>query len=245
MTSRGQAAAIAASALALAALAVGSLPRDHRVAAYATSLEGRARSQRHNAVLALRRLEGVTIGPGETFSFNGTVGTYSRDQGYRKAPVSFNGQLIDDWGGGVCQTSTTLYNAALLAGMTIIERHRHQFAPNYVPPGRDAAVAYSNIDLRFSNPHPFPLRIATRQTPGELRVEFVAPRRLSERPTVVERVERTRDPAEIRFGQGAHTRLRASGKPGYEVTVYRITGDRREHVSSDSYPAMSRVFESR
>ncbi|MEO7995007.1 MAG: VanW family protein, partial [bacterium] len=131
------------------------------LATYATSLDGRSRSQRHNALLALQRLDGAVIAPGATFSFNDQVGSWSRDQGYVKAPVSFSGQLIPSWGGGVCQTSTTLYNVALLAGCDITERHRHHFAPTYCPPGRDAAVAYDAIDLAFRNPYPWPLTLHT------------------------------------------------------------------------------------
>src|SRR5207302_1442552 len=81
----------------------------------------RTKAQKRNAILALKKLDGAVIAPGETFSFNTRVGTWSRDQGYRRAPVSYNGTLIASWGGGVCQTSTTLYNAALLAGMKIID----------------------------------------------------------------------------------------------------------------------------
>ncbi len=240
-----KAALVALAALALGGAAYQALPRDHRIAAYATSLEGRARSQRHNAKLSLERLTGATIGPGELFSFNGRVGTFSRDAGYRKAPVSYNGQLIDDWGGGVCQTSTTLYNAALLAGMKVVERHRHRFAPSYVRPGRDAAVAFSNIDLRFVNPHPYPVRIEGRIEGNALRVEIIAPEELAERPTVVERVEESRSPSEVRFGAGSRSRVRSTGKTGYEVSVYRIVGDRRELISADTYPPMNRAVEYR
>lgn len=232
----------------LAAVGVGvatfrSLPRERTVAAYATSLQGRATSQRHNARLAVIRLDGAIVEPGALFSFNERVGTFSRDRGYRKAPVSYNGQLIDDWGGGVCQTSTTLYNAALLAGMKVVERHRHRFAPTYVPPGRDAAVAYSNIDLRFVNPHPFPVRIVGGIKDNALQVEFLSTQPLKTKPLVVQQVREVHQPGEIRFGEGQQVRMRNTGKRGYEVMVVRITGDRKELISSDNYPAMSRILE--
>ncbi len=228
------------------AVALASVPREQRLSSFATSLFGRTASQRHNSKLALEHLLGVTVPPGETFSFNQRVGTFSRDEGYRKAPVSYNGQLIDDWGGGVCQTSTTLYNAALLAGMTIIERHRHRFAPSYISPGRDAAVAFSNIDLRFTNPYAFAVRIEGSVVGDSLKLEFVGSHPLPAKPEVVQDVTQISRPIEFRLGE-AHgpTHVRNSGKQGCEVTVYRIIGDRRELISSDTYPAMNRVVQYR
>lgn len=231
-------------ALAGGAAALTAVPQEATVGAYSTSLKGRTGSQRHNAGLALSRLVGAEIKPGETFSFNERVGTFSRDQGYRKAPVSYNGQLIDDWGGGVCQTSTTLYNAALLGGMKIVQRHRHRFAPSYVPPGRDAAVAFSNIDLRFQNPLPYPVRVEGRIEGDRLSVSLVGAKPLEEKPQVVSEVAQMHSPETYTLGgPNGHRRLRNSGKAGCEVTVVRIVGGRRERVSHDAYPTMNRVVE--
>src|SRR4029079_1760520 len=144
--------------------------------------------------LALSRLNGTVVKPGETFSFNKIVGTFSRDQGYRKAPVSYNGQLVDSWGGGVCQTSTTLYNTALLGGMTIVERNRHRFCPSYVPPGRDAAVAFNTIDLKFRNPYDFPVRIQAVDRRDRLEVEILATHPLKDVPQVVSQVAQIHAP---------------------------------------------------
>lgn len=220
-------------------------PGEVTVGAYSTTLAGRTKSQRHNARLALSRLVGVEIAPGETFSFNKRVGTFSRDQGYRKAPVSYNGQLIDDWGGGVCQTSTTLYNAALLSGMEIIERNRHRFAPSYVPPGRDAAVAFSNIDLRFKNVLPYPVRIEGSLLGDRLLISLVGSRPLAVRPQVMSEVKEVSSPETFVLGSNnaGHRRVRNTGKAGFEVSVVRVVGNSREFISHDSYPAMNRVVE--
>ncbi|CAN5712533.1 hypothetical protein BH11ARM2_BH11ARM2_19170 [soil metagenome] len=221
-----------------------AVPKEATVGAYSTSLKGRTTAQRHNAGLALSRLIGAKIEPGQTFSFNGHVGTFSRDQGYRKAPVSYNGQLIDDWGGGVCQTSTTLYNAALLGGMKIVERNRHRFAPSYVPPGRDAAVAFSNIDLRFTNPLPYPVRIVGRIEGDRLNVALVGAKPLEEKPQVVSEVHEMHSPETyVLGGLNGKRRVRNTGKAGCEVSVIRILGNRRERISHDAYPAMNRVVQ--
>lgn len=236
---------VALVSLAALGLLVGR-PNEVVVAHYATPLDGRTRSQRHNADLALGRLNGTIVAPGQTFSFNARVGSFSRDQGYRKAPVSYNGQLVDSWGGGVCQTSTTLYNAALLAGMQIVERNRHRFAPSYVEPGRDAAVAFNTIDLKFRNPYDFPVRIGSTDKNGRVDVQILAPRPLPASPVVMSKIVQVHDPAVFLIGDRQdYGRLRNSGKAGFEVNVYRITGDKKELISADSYPAMNRIVETR
>lgn len=230
--------------LAAGAAAMMAVPGESVVGGYSTSLAGRTRSQRHNAHLALSRLTGATVAPGAVFSFNRRVGSFSRDRGFRKAPVSYNGQLIDDWGGGVCQASTTLYNAALLAGMEMLERHPHRFAPSYVPPGRDAAVAFSGVDLRFRNPYPYPLRIEGHVQGDRLTISMVGAQAPGIRPEVVSRVIEAQ-PAEtyVLGGQKGRRRVRNTGKTGFSVDVVRIVGDRREIMSHDAYPAMNRVIQ--
>jgi len=221
-------------------------PHEQILSSYVTSLEGRNFSQRHNAALALKQIDSKIIPAGGVFSFNQNVGSYSRDEGYRKAPVSFNGQLIDDWGGGVCQSSTTLYNAALLAGLTILERTHHRFCPSYVAPGRDAAVAYPSIDLKLGNPYKFPIRIHAFVDRDRLRVDLVASNPLPEAVTVTSRVEHESHPTTFFLNSGGHGRfVRNSGKAGYDAVVSRSMGNREEVVSYDFYPVMNRVIELR
>lgn len=211
---------------------------------FVTGLEGRTKYQRLNAKLALREMNGAVIAPGKVFSFNDKVGTWSRDAGYRKAPVSFNGQLVSEWGGGVCQASTTLYNAVLLSGMEIVERHPHHHAALYAPPGRDAAVAFHGIDLRFRNPYPFPVRISTKHSGDRLSVAIFGRSMPKVRPRIVTEMRDVVSPGtrEVRLG-GDFGHVRNSGKPGFEVATYRIFGDKKHLLSVDSYPAMTRVVE--
>mgnify|MGYP005843172321 CR=1 FL=1 len=235
---------------AAALVAVGAwlltLPGGERqLAAFATSLRGRTQSQVQNVRLALAALDGAEVEPGGEFSFTRTVGPWTRDRGYRKAPVSYSGDLTLDWGGGVCQASSTLYNAALLAGLPIGERHRHYWPASYVPPGRDAAVAYPSTDLRFRNPLPAPVRISAHIEGESLVVRLFSrarPPRVAVHhallsvaaPTTVVRARAT--PA----GQGVFR-----GQPGCEVAVYRVFAGpypRRELVSHDTYPPQHRII---
>jgi vancomycin resistance protein VanW len=234
----GLLAAIGASVLAAA-------PRDRCLASYSTLVENRSRNQRHNALLSAQRLNGVAICPGETFSFNHRIGSFSRDGGYRKAPVSYNGQLINSFGGGVCQTSTTFYNAALYAGLDIVERNRHRFAPNYVPPGMDAAVAYYNIDLKIKNPYPFTVKIKSGIEKGRLIVGVYGAGKAKSAKIEAD-VRQVRMPATFELGERSHSgRIRNTGKPGFFVQVFRTIDGKRELVSSDNYPAMEAVLDHR
>ena len=242
------------SALAALAMVVGvsgtaalmstTLKPEKVLASYVTSFTGRMKDQTHNAVLAAKRLDGMIVEPGQVLSFNASVGTWSRDQGYRKAPVSFSGTLVDTWGGGVCQTSTTLYNACLLAGMEVVERHHHQFAANYVPPGRDAAVAFPNIDLKMRNNFAFRLRVKARVSADRLVVEILGSGDVPN-VSVSQNILQTKPVGKFFLGKGPVARVRNPGKAGYQVEVFRTVGNQRELVSSDSYPAMSRVVEYR
>ncbi len=230
----------------ISAVATFSHPGEVCLAAYTTSLAGRTKSQRHNSELSLGKISGVTIAPGATFSFNKVVGSFSRDEGYRRAPVSYNGQLIESWGGGVCQTSTTLYNAALLSGMEIVERSRHRFQPSYVPPGRDAAVAFSAIDLKFKNPHPYPVRIIGSIDGSRLNIGIYGPHALKEKPIVTQQVREMLQPGTYTIGTNhGRARIRNTGRAGFQVAVYRITGTLKEVISMDSYPSMDRVIQYR
>lgn len=233
----------------LVALCLGPAP-EQTLGTYATSLEGRGEGQRENAVRAAQSLDGVVIGPGEVLSFNEAVGSWSADRGYVKAPVSFSGELVPAWGGGVCQTSTTLYNAALIAGLDVIERHRHTWPPSYVAPGRDAAVAQFEVDLRLRNPYRWPARIRARLHRDSVGFAIRGRRRGPMARVVVEtqgNVEPHRvvqGDERLAFGE---QRIINAGRPGLQVRVYRrwLKGGRvgrRQLVSHDSYDAMNRII---
>jgi vancomycin resistance protein YoaR len=229
-------------------------PQEVRLAGYATSLAGRSANQRFNAARAARLLDGRVVPAGAVFSFNRTVRSWTWDAGYRKAPVSYDGEMVRAFGGGVCQTSTTLYNAVLLAGLPILERHPHVYAPHYVPPGRDAAVAQYDVDLRFRNPFSWPIRIRASATAGRLDVALYGPRRPDASVEVKSEVLRVARPRALtrtvpdspERPRGAF--VRNPGAVGYRVVTYRLTTRdgrvvRRERISDDSYPAMDRLVQ--
>ena len=216
---------------------------------YATSLRGRTRGQRMNALRAARAIDGAIIPAGHTWSFNHAVGSWTPDRGYVPAPVSYDGELVVDWGGGVCQTSTTLYNAALIAGLEIVERHRHNWAPGYVPPGRDAAVAQFTTDLRLRNPYATPVHLHARLSDDGLGLEILG-RGQGPMAEVTDEPLRVVAPAEVtmpdRHLAPGQRRVRTHSRPGAQVLVTRtyLHGPHAGHcelISQDVYPPMNRV----
>jgi len=230
--------------LPLAAAAVPLLarlqpPEEERLAEFATSLAGRSPAQRHNALWAARRLDGAVIAPGQTFSFNRQVGPWTRDAGVQRAPASFGGILVPSWGGGVCQVSTTLYCAALLAGLVVRERHPHELAPGYIPAGLDAAVAYGIADLRIENSLARPLRIRCTIGNEKLTCTLVAALRGDDRP----RYRLVRELVASRLPPTLTAHRPQSGRPGVRVRLWRIeqTPDgpgRRELCHETEYSAL-------
>ncbi len=105
----------------------------------------------HNLKLAASVINGSIVPPGEVFSVNAVVGNTTPEKGYRQAPVIVGTELVPGYGGGLCQISSTLYNAALLANLEIVERHNHNLTVPYLPPGRDATISYGTRDLKFRN----------------------------------------------------------------------------------------------
>ncbi|AGL02079.1 VanW family protein [Desulfoscipio gibsoniae] len=122
-----------------------------RIARYATQFDAGQAGRTYNIKVAAAALDGVLLAPGEDFSFNRVVGPRSSEAGYKNANVIVNNELVQGLGGGVCQVSSTLYNAVLLADLKIAERNNHTLPVAYVPMGQDATVVYGAIDFRFVN----------------------------------------------------------------------------------------------
>ena len=112
-----------------------------------------------NLKLAADKVNGTVLLPGETFSYNSVVGERTIAAGYKEAAVYQDGQVVQGLGGGICQISSTLYNAALYANLEIVERRNHQFVPSYVGAGRDATVVYGSQDFKFKNNRNYAIKI--------------------------------------------------------------------------------------
>ena len=112
-----------------------------------------------NLRLAANKINGTVVMPGEVFSYNKVVGARTIAAGYKEAPIYVSGRVEDGLGGGICQITTTLYNAVVYANLEIVERSNHQFVPSYVGASRDATVVYGAIDFKFKNNRDYPIKI--------------------------------------------------------------------------------------
>jgi len=118
-------------------------------------------------------IDGAIVQPGEIFSFNNRVGKRNKENGFTLAPVIINKQMVNDIGGGICQVATTLYNASILAGLPIIERHTHSVDVKYVPHSQDAAVVYGSMDLKIMNNRLQPISIRSKVVDDKLVVAIL------------------------------------------------------------------------
>lgn len=126
-----------------------------------------------NIRLAARYFNGTVLMPGETFSYNGIVGSRSAARGFLPAPAYVGGETVQETGGGVCQGSSTVYLAALRANLKIVERYPHGYITRYVPDGMDATVYYGAKDFRFQNDTPFPLKVVASVSGRTLTVNIL------------------------------------------------------------------------
>jgi vancomycin resistance protein YoaR len=145
------------------------------------------RARTHNLWLAATAIDGAVVPPGQVFGYNRRVGKRTTRRGYESAPIFVKGKVIDDTGGGICQVATTLYNAALLSNLHIVERNRHSMRTSYIQPGRDATVAWSGLDLRFRNTSSSAVVIKVSMGGGELGVNIWGHRRLGQHVKVYTR----------------------------------------------------------
>jgi len=134
-------------------------PMEKIIAGYYTKLIASPDGRTQNIILSCGKINGTIVNSGEIFSFNKTVGPRTAAGGYQMAPVFVGKKVVPGIGGGICQTSSTLYNSALEANMPVLERHPHSLRVNYVPVGRDATVSWGVADLKFKNNYPYPIKI--------------------------------------------------------------------------------------
>ena len=114
-----------------------------------------------NLKLAMQKLNGVVVSPGETFSYNKTLGKRTAEAGYKEAGGFAGGKVVQTLAGGICQISSTLYDAVVYANLDIVERHNHMFLAGYVGAGKDATVVYGTYDFKFKNTRKYPVMIKT------------------------------------------------------------------------------------
>lgn len=186
------------------------------------------RNRGENIKIAVSKINGKMLAPGEIFSFNETVGPRTEKGGYQAAHTYVAGKIVDGIGGGICQVSSTLYNAVLFSDLEVIERRNHMFTVGYVPKGTDATVSYGSVDFKFRNSTRWPIKIeawvtssnkvffslkGTNESPGKV-VEVT--------PQIVKTIDfKTKYVDDPNLPEGK-TEVKQKGMTGYVVDTYKI-----------------------
>lgn len=233
---------------------VESLKREgirRKIAEFSTGLQTSGEGRLHNVEAAARSIDGMVLPPGGIFDYAKVVEAAEQSYGFREAPVIFGGKLVPGVGGGICQVSSTLYNAAIRAGLDIVERRNHSLPVSYVPLGQDATFAQGYINFRFQNTSGQHLLITAQVKEEQLIVKL-----FGDMPdSVTYDIEsRTTDILAVPDKYVANPGLSAGsrevvlqGKPGYIVETYRIKyidgkTAAKTRLSRDTYPAQPNVI---
>lgn len=209
---------------------------DTLLARYSTPYKAWRKDRTHNVRLAVERVNGKLVKSGGVFSYNDAVGPRQKINGFKDALIYVRGKIIPGTGGGVCQVSSTLYNAALLANMDILERSHHSMPVPYVPLGRDATVAYGLLDLKFRNNTSAPVYVMARMGPSRVTVDLYGARHAKR---------------DVKIVTSTPTRVAKGGKTLTTVAVYRVVSDggtkvHKKRISRDRYlPAAPHPVESK
>jgi hypothetical protein len=214
---------------------------------FSTSGAGRA----YNVSMTAKTLNDWDLAPGEVFDYRKVISLTRQKYGYRQAPVILNGELVPGIGGGICQVSSTLYNAALLAGLNIVERRNHSLPVSYLPKGQDATFAEGAINFRFKNTTGKHLIIRTVTSGGKLTVKLFGTMARDVNYRIDSKTVKVIDPPVKEVPSSAvpvgSRLLLTTGKPGYIVETYRTMtkGGKtisRERLSRDTYKAQPSVY---
>ena len=230
--------------------AIQSLAFDTVIGEFTTKFAVNEKNRTANLTVAAKAVDRKIIRPGETFSFNDTVGPREPGTGYKDAYVIVNGEYEQGTGGGVCQVSSTLYNAVLLANLGIVERMPHAIAVSYVPAGQDATVNYPKIDFKFKNDTASLIYVRTDVKPGVLTFRIWGKK--TEKSVRIERqvekeiaykTERRLDP-KLPAGRIVQEQ---TGSKGLVVNTWKVIRDgngneTKQLLGRDSYAPANRIL---
>lgn len=227
-----------------------------RITSATTSASGSTKNRLTNIELALSSFNGYRLGPGESFSFNGTVGQRTTAKGYKSAGAFSDGLLTQEVGGGICQTSTTLFNAAVKANLTIVERSPHSRPVTYVDKGKDAAVSWPGPDLVFKNPTDEPVYLVAYLTKDNNVVVEVYGRLLENgmsikvEATTTDTLKPGADTVTVNHSLApGSTKVIEKARNGYKAVAYKIYLDKngneikREELCRSTYRSSGAIIE--
>ena len=231
---------------------LGSEAFPDMLSTFTTKYDGGNVNRTTNLRLAAGKINGTVIMPGETFSYNATVGQRTIAAGYKDAKIYQNGQVVDGLGGGICQISSTLYNSVVLANLDIVARKNHGFVTSYLGAGRDATVVYGATDFKFKNTRKYPVKIVASVSNGIAKVSIFGIKEETEykidiQASVTETIPyNTTYIDDDTLPEGTEV-VEQKGQNGCKSVAYKVMSLNgsvvsRKLLSTDTYNAMERVI---
>jgi len=207
------------------------------LASYTTTYKTSDVGRSENVRLAAQFINDTILLPGEVFSYNERVGERSADRGFKVAKVYSNGEVVDGMGGGICQVSSTLYNAVLRADLEVVARKEHSLTVSYVDPGTDATVSYGTIDFKFKNDKDVPIKIEAKAQNGKLTTTIKGINKEKDKTVEIktERISTIPPTEKIEYDETLPpntTKVVKSGQSGMVVDTYKIVKKNGEVVSN-------------
>jgi vancomycin resistance protein YoaR len=221
------------------------------ISEFSTVFNPQIQGRTTNISIAANSINGTVIMPGEEFSFNDQTGPRGVAEGYQEAPVIIKGELVPGIGGGICQISTTLYNAVVRADLEVTRRHNHSLPSTYVPLGQDATVVYGYIDFTFVNSSAFPLYVESYKSGNRAYVKIYGKKTQNTVIDLHSQITETIEPKIIVKQDPAmyigETKFEKEAKKGYRVSTYKIYSEngkeiKRELITKDYYAPIHGVL---
>lgn len=231
---------------------IGSEAFPDLLSTFSTKYDASNTPRTTNLKLAMNKLNGVVVSPGETFSYNKTLGKRTAEAGYREAGGFAGGRVVQTLAGGICQISSTLYDAVVYANLEIVERHNHMFLAGYVGAGKDATVVYGAYDFKFKNTRKYPIMLKTSIGSGVARIDVfgikedveyeveISSKILSYTPfKVVRENDSSLAPGKERVAQNG-----MNGCKSITYKILKLNGKEvsRTVLSSDTYDPMNKII---
>lgn len=221
------------------------------LATYSTNFSSGNVPRSHNIALACDFISETVLAPGDVFSYNDTVGPRTAERGFREAGVYVGNKVEQGLGGGICQVSTTLFNAVVMADLNIVYRTNHSMPVSYAPPGRDATVSYGSIDFKFSNNTNAPIKLIASANNGVNIVTVYGTKKNPGRTVEITSectgswAPKTKEIEDPTLPEGT-TKVDVSGSNGSSYVAYKITKEngniiKKEQLTKSTYSATDRV----
>ena len=221
------------------------------LATFSTSYDASNINRSTNIELATKKVNGTVIMPGETFSFNTIVGKRTIEAGYKEGTAYIGGKVVPDIGGGICQLSSTLYNAALLANLEIVERSNHIFQTGYVSPSRDATVYYGSLDFVFKNTRKYPIKIVATSKNGVCKTTIYGIKEEIEYEVIIQSkvisyispTTTYKEDSNLEVGKEVIEKSGSSGCRSEGYRILKLNGEvvSKTLLSKDTYSATERI----